>query len=574
MSNPHEWVIPVLSADSLNASTKVPVVALALRSSPPWHQQSWMHDVLNTCRSMALPVILLCWKDSPRCSDLMDGLTVAGCILLESHEVATSTRTQHLLQQLWTQVKHNSHKIWGCDPHVRTTIDRLEQDQEQEQEQEQHSHAAKKARVDEGPSTTSSAATPSAPTSSAAQKEPGQWQSGAITHPFLWSDDRQTMHVMPSDLRAFIARERFEGCSIKDIMKTYAVQACKEADIFFDSTKEWAISADDSTLGNSQADAKELIRLHSSSSSAPGGGMGAPTIPASTASDPATSSFPLRQLGPHQFRVTDEGGGVTVHRCELCTVSYIQGPAQEFAEAMALPMCPGPKRTAPLSTIDHVSSTLGTASHPQAATASGSQSSATLSGCVVCDNMVSAHACKGCNTSAHKVVTRYCSRDCQMSHRKVHKQFCTGAHVFHIPRYCEHCRAQTTLGCKVCKMPFCSARCYTTGQVKHERGCGSIPGPAELALLAQLPKSMTLPTIKKYNAPLMFIPRDMQFPGVTPEETSFNLFQLGTDPRSAIREAFPDTRDVKENTIFVEDYVYVMRLLTRPSSSRASVGTS
>jgi len=132
-------------------------------------------------------------------------------------------------------------------------------------------------------------------------------------------------------------------------------------------------------------------------------------------------------------------------------------------------------------------------------------------------------------------------------------------------------------------MPFCSAQCYSavSAQAKHKRGCGPIPSPAELALLIKMPDTVTLPTIKQYNAPLMFIPRAWQFQGAEsgmPSDTSFNVFQLGTDSRIAIRDAFPHVaataaataaatdmhkEQAEDSTIFVEDYMYVMRLFVR-----------
>jgi len=579
MASPHNntsSIIPILASTTLDVLNTSSVAALVLTCSPPWYQESWMRNALNTCRKKAFPVILICWKDSPRCSELMDGLTAVGCILLQPHEIATSTHTQELMKQLWTQEKNKKHTIWGCDPVVRAHIDHLEQ---KRQPAQMHKN-------------TNPTAAATAKSTVAEVSEYGSWQAGATKHPFLWSNDRATMHVMPTDLHAFIKREHFENCSIKDIMKTYAIQACKEAGIAFDPTKEWALSADDNTPGNSQFDAEQLIRSLSvgdagSSSGVyeqQGGGGSTPTVgrvdwnvhrklgyhhfpqQGGGGSIPTVDRVDgnvLRKLVYHHFRQIRNVDGITEHHCDVCTVTYIQSPSQEFAQAMAMRTCPGPK---PVDTQNHLPNH---DSSTKESTASSSTSNIGLA-CVVC-NKIPAHACKGCNTSVHGVHTVYCSRDCQQSHWKVHKQFCKGAHVFSIPRYCENCRKQTTLGCKVCKMPFCSAKCYSDGELKHKRGCGVIPSPAEMALLMKLPDSTTLPTIKKYNAPLMFIPCAWQSSNAAPNDTSFNVFKLGTDPRPAIREAFPNSTAVQEDVIFLEDYVYMMRLFICTSQSNSNV---
>jgi hypothetical protein len=89
-------------------------------------------------------------------------------------------------------------------------------------------------------------------------------------------------------------------------------------------------------------------------------------------------------------------------------------------------------------------------------------------------------ACKGCTDAGLSCAPQYCSRVCQVAHRKIHAMFCGQSktpvvHWPELPRLCEACGASAATGCGTCRMAFCSSRCYTSHALVHRPLCRSIP---------------------------------------------------------------------------------------------------
>ena len=182
--------------------------------------------------------------------------------------------------------------------------------------------------------------------------------------------------------------------------------------------------------------------------------------------------------------------------------------------------------------------------------------------CVVCNKECDLR-CSTC----HNV--DYCSKKCQEYHRPVHKNFCKTAIIFaNIPRLCENCGKESTRGCLVCRMPYCSPVCYTADKNRHKMYCRF--SPINKQQIEFIVKTCGLSTVKTYRLPvlkdkkttLMMVQSD-------PSGTAYpskNIFNVYTDERKAIREVFyvndnPKLRQIKEPlACLVEDYVIIMRM--------------
>jgi hypothetical protein len=171
--------------------------------------------------------------------------------------------------------------------------------------------------------------------------------------------------------------------------------------------------------------------------------------------------------------------------------------------------------------------------------------------CCVCEKATD-YRCKDCHLEF------YCDLKCQEKHEPLHNKFCTGRTVFEdIPRLCECCGKETSMGCKICSFPFCSANCYIKDEKKHSKHCR----PYELGGLVETllkRNAKSVPLLKNGVTQLLYLPIALC------PATCKNVFNPFTDTRAQIRENFapPHPHEhLVQSACFVKDYLFVSRLV-------------